>query len=163
MTGPQSRHPSQNTHTIPLSFPKSCLREPSHLMGYSEKYFSLLPEPRDKMGSSQPLWDQSEQTKKGSKSLGKQCPGDFIFPLFSANLLRQMLEYICLPVYARKENFVHMETFSFNAVIILFCNQWFANSFFFFLFHKLSFPCPKKKKVNIPPLYPKLEDFSKVS
>lgn len=74
-----------------------------------------------------------------------------------------MLEYICLPVYARKENFVHMEKFSFNAVIILFCNQWFANSFFFFLFHKLSFPCPKKKKVNIPPLYPKLEDFSKVS
>lgn len=73
-----------------------------------------------------------------------------------------MLEHIGLLVHARKENFVHMEKFSFNAVIILFCNQWFSSAesfFFFFLFHQLLFPQPEKEKIYLSPLYPKLEDF----
>ena len=84
-----------------------------------------------------------------------------------------MLEYISLPVHARKENSVHIETFSFNAVFISFCNQWFANAQSFPPklslpcpesslppLAKLSFPGPEKKKMNVSSLYPKLGDFS---
>lgn len=139
---------------IPLSSPGSCLREPSHLSG---KDFSLLPEPRDKMSSSQPL-----RRRRGANPLANSAR-EVSFLRFPVQTSSNRGWNTCLLVLSRRENCVHMETFSCSStLIILFCNQRLPlqNLFSFILFFSInSFPCPEEKKMTVSPFSPKLEEF----